>query len=147
MPLLLRRDKGVKLTKDELDNNLVFLKDYTNLINKPFIPSKVSDVENDTGFVTAAGARTAINAGNGITYDNSTGTITVDTSVIATMSYVDTAIGNIIGSAPDTLNTLKELADAINDSRASMMKVLIGTAGTVVAGVLSTLIVVLSKMS
>ena len=34
MPLLLRRDKGVKLTKDELDNNLVFLKDYTNLINK-----------------------------------------------------------------------------------------------------------------
>jgi hypothetical protein len=40
-----------------------------------------------------------------------------------------------------------KLAEAINDSRSSMMKVLIGTAGTVVAGVLSTLIVVLSKMS
>ena len=38
-----------------------------------------------------------------------------------------------------------KLADAIEESRGSMMKVLIGTAGTVVAGVLSTLIIILSK--
>jgi len=37
------------------------------------------------------------------------------------------------------------LADAIEESRGSMMKVLIGTAGTVVAGVLSTLVIILSK--
>lgn len=38
-----------------------------------------------------------------------------------------------------------KLAEAIQESRASMTKVLIGTAGTVVAGVLSTLIVLLTK--
>lgn len=38
-----------------------------------------------------------------------------------------------------------KLADAIEESRGSMMKVLIGTAGTVVAGVLSTLIIILQK--
>lgn len=38
-----------------------------------------------------------------------------------------------------------KLATAIEESRGSMMKVLIGTAGTVVTGVLTTLIVILSK--
>lgn len=38
-----------------------------------------------------------------------------------------------------------KLAEAINESRGSMMKVLIGTAGTVVAGVLSTLVVIIMK--
>lgn len=38
-----------------------------------------------------------------------------------------------------------KLATAIEESRNSMMKVLIGTAGTVVAGVLSTLVVIISK--
>ena len=33
----------------------------------------------------------------------------------ASTSYVDTQISNLINSAPATLNTLKELADAIND--------------------------------
>jgi hypothetical protein len=37
------------------------------------------------------------------------------------------------------------LAETIEKSQASMTKVIIGTAGTVVAGVLSTLIVILSK--
>lgn len=38
-----------------------------------------------------------------------------------------------------------KLADAIQESRTSMTKVLIATAGTVVAGVLSTLVVLLTK--
>jgi hypothetical protein len=38
------------------------------------------------------------------------------------------------------------LQDTIEKSHMSMVKVLIGTAGTVVAGVLSTLIVVLTKV-
>jgi hypothetical protein len=37
------------------------------------------------------------------------------------------------------------LADAIENSQSSMTKVIIGTAGTVVAGVLSTLIIILTK--
>ena len=38
-----------------------------------------------------------------------------------------------------------KLTSAIEESRGSMMKVLISTAGTVVVGVLSTLIVILSR--
>jgi len=38
-----------------------------------------------------------------------------------------------------------KLATAIEESRGSMMKVLIGTAGTVVTGVLTTLVVILTK--
>lgn len=38
-----------------------------------------------------------------------------------------------------------KLASAIEESRGSMMKVLIGTAGTVVAGVLSLLVVLMTK--
>jgi hypothetical protein len=40
-----------------------------------------------------------------------------------------------------------ELNAAIKDSHNSMVKVIIGTAGTVVAGVLSVLVVILTKMS
>jgi len=39
-----------------------------------------------------------------------------------------------------------ELQTAIKDSHNSMVKVIIGTAGTVVAGVLSVLVVILTKM-
>jgi len=39
MPLRLRRDKGTRLTLNELDDNLVFLNNYENLTNKPTIPS------------------------------------------------------------------------------------------------------------
>jgi len=42
---------------------------------------------------------------------------------------------------------VNKLADAIEDSKGSMMKVLIGTAGTVIAGVISTLIVILTKFA
>lgn len=38
-----------------------------------------------------------------------------------------------------------ELAQTIQDSQHSMTKVMIGTAGTVVAGVISTIIVILMK--
>ena len=52
-----------------------------------------------------------------------TGTPTAPTAVsgdnsnkIATTEYVDTAVSNLINSAPEELNTLKELADALSDS-------------------------------
>lgn len=38
------------------------------------------------------------------------------------------------------------LSDMIEKGQLSMIKVLIGTAGTVVAGVLSTLVIILTKM-
>lgn len=42
---------------------------------------------------------------------------------------------------------VQELTDTIEKSNSSMVKVVIGTAGTVVAGVLSTLVVLLTKFS
>jgi len=40
-----------------------------------------------------------------------------------------------------------DLAEVVEKGQMSMIKVLIGTAGTVVAGVLSTLVVILTKFS
>jgi hypothetical protein len=54
-----------------------------------------------------------LQAGSGIGI--SSGTLTVDTSTIATRSYVDTAVGNLVDSAPGALDTLNELAAALGD--------------------------------
>ena len=43
-------------------------------------------------------------------------TLTVDTDFIATQSYVDDAIDDLIDGAPESLDTLRELAAALNDS-------------------------------
>jgi len=62
---------------------------------------------------------TSLTAGNGITktYDDVANTITlaVDTTVIADRTYVNTAISNLIDSAPAVLDTLNEIAAAIGD--------------------------------
>lgn len=62
-------------------------------------------------------ARGAVNAqaGGGLTYDSNTGLFAVDTNSIATQSYVDTAVSNLVDGAPALLDTLNELAAAIND--------------------------------
>jgi len=59
-------------------------------------------------------ARGAVSAGTGISYDSGTGVISVD-NTIATQSYVDTAIDNLVDGAPGLLDTLNEIAAAIND--------------------------------
>lgn len=56
----------------------------------------------------------ALTGGTGISYDNVTGTISVD-NTIANKTYVDTAINNLIDGAPGLLNTLNEIAAAINN--------------------------------
>ena len=55
---------------------------------------------------------------NGLTYNSSTGVFDftpVDLSTFATQSYVDTEIANLVNSAPTSLDTLDELAAALND--------------------------------
>jgi hypothetical protein len=59
-------------------------------------------------------ARGALSSGTGISYDSGTGVISVD-NTIATQSYVDTAVNNLIDGAPGLLDTLNEIAAAIND--------------------------------
>jgi hypothetical protein len=52
--LTLRRNKETKLTKDELDNNFVYLSDYNNLTNKPAAISTTGDITYDpaTGVIS-----------------------------------------------------------------------------------------------
>lgn len=56
---------------------------YNELENKPFIPTKVSELQNDSGY--------------------------------ATSQQVQQQITNLINAAPQTLDTLKELADALGN--------------------------------
>lgn len=65
-------------------------------------------------YFTTARARTSISGGTGITYNNTTGQISVD-GTIATQSYVTNAIAQVVDSAPALLDTLNELAAAIGD--------------------------------
>jgi hypothetical protein len=61
----------------------------------------------------------SLTAGTGIlkAYDDDTNkiTISVDTASIATQSYVNTAISNLVDGAPGLLDTLNEIAAAIGD--------------------------------
>ena len=51
----------------------------------------------------------------GLTYDSANGLFGVDTDYVATNSYVDSAISNLVDGAPGLLDTLNEIAAAIND--------------------------------
>ena len=77
-----------------------------------------SDIEEGANlYYTDERAQDAIgnNLGSGLSYDDATGAISVDTSVIANKTYVDTAVSNLVDSAPDLLNTLNEIAAALGD--------------------------------
>lgn len=87
------------------------------------VTGTVSDISNHSTtdlsegtnlYYTDTRARAALSGGTGITYDNVAGTIAVD-GTIATESYVDTAVANLVDTAPDLLNTLNEIAAAIGD--------------------------------
>jgi hypothetical protein len=50
MPLTLRQTKGSALTHAEMDANWSHVSNYTNLTNRPAIPSAVSELINDSGY-------------------------------------------------------------------------------------------------
>lgn len=65
---------------------------YSDLTNKPTIPTTTSALTNDAGFITSSAL-----------------------STYATQSYVTSAISNVIDAAPAALDTLNELAAALGD--------------------------------
>ena len=65
---------------------------YTDLTNKPTIPTNNNELTNGAGYITASSL---------------TG--------LASESYVNTQIANTVDSAPEALNTLNELAAALGD--------------------------------
>jgi hypothetical protein len=110
-PILRAGEIGV-----ETDTQRIKIGDGTGTwSSRPYInvlPSELTELSQDA-------VNSALTAGNGITkvYDDAANTLTlsVDTSVIANKTYVDTAVSNLIDSAPGVLDTLNELAAAIGD--------------------------------
>ena len=102
---------------------------YTNTIPKTinsastYVSLDVSGNINSSGFMNISTGQTyQINGSDILTNTNLLGMPTCVTAVstvkstqIASTAYVTTAISNLLGSAPSTLNTLNELAIALND--------------------------------
>ena len=148
---------------DSWDNKSEFDGNYNNLTNKPIIPTKTSELTNDSNFITEIPTEyiteTELNNKgyltehqslenyakisdlhnhdnksvlDGITsdkvtewdnksnfdgnYNNLTNKPTIPSiDGLASETYVDTKISDVVNSAPETLNTLNELAKALGN--------------------------------
>ena len=96
----------------------------TTIARDTEIPSSTSSLSEGTNlYFTDERAQDAVgnSLGNGLSYNDTTGAVSVDTSIISTKTYADaaatTVFNNILDSAPAALNTLNELAAAINDDQ------------------------------
>lgn len=92
------------------------------------IPTLTSSISEGTNlYFTNERAQDAVGeaVGSGLSYNDNTGAISVNTSIISTKTYADqtatsaaaTVFNNLIDSAPLALDTLNELAAAINDDQ------------------------------
>ena len=83
------------------------------------VQGKVPSTQLDIAEFAQDAVDSALTAGTGLTktYNDNANTITVavDTASIATRAYVDTAVSNLVDSAPAALDTLNELAAALSD--------------------------------
>jgi hypothetical protein len=93
-----------------------------------------SDIEEGSNlYFTDERAQDAVGnaVGNGLSYNDTTGAISVDTSVISTKAYVDQEVAALVDSAPALLDTLNELAAAIGDDANFVNTVTTGLSGKV----------------
>ena len=79
------------------------LQNYNNLINAPTIPSTTGELTNDSGFITISDVPTLLSELNN------------DTN-FANVSYVDTKVSDLVNGAPETLDTLQELSNALQNN-------------------------------
>ena len=107
-------NRTVHVTVDEREK-------WDNAADRP-VPERVSELENDAGYAVMdspafTGTPTA-----------PTPAADADNTQIATTSFVRTLIGNLVNGAPETLDTLKEIADALgeNDDAVQVLNAAIG---------------------
>jgi hypothetical protein len=113
---------GIYINITHLDDPATDIYDYRAFIDNvgdnysATVPLKLE--VNEAGFTAGLSVTTGTASGGGsLSYDDN-GTFTfkpADLSSYATESYVDTAVSNLVDTAPTTLNTLNELAAALGD--------------------------------
>ena len=110
----------------------------TNATANINVPTKVSELENDSGFTKNTGTVTSVKVGN-TSYSPTSGVVALpgypsiptktsqltndsgyltqhqDISGKADKTYVDKKVADLVNSAPEALDTLGELAEAINN--------------------------------
>lgn len=115
--------------KTKIDNlsNVASTGDYNDLINTPTIPSKVSELTNDRNFISGVSWEEVENKPEEYNPSSHTHTKSDITNFpinisefnndcdYTTTSYVDTKVANLVSSAPETLDTLNELANALGN--------------------------------
>lgn len=119
---------GIKANQSDLDitNSTIETLSETVANNKTEldskIPTNISQLNNDSGYITSYTETdpTVPSHVKNITEANITSwnnkVEQSDLNGLATETYVNTQISNLVDSAPDTLNTLNELATAINSN-------------------------------
>jgi hypothetical protein len=85
------------------------------------IPQPTVAVPNPSGVViTSSGRMTAITTINGVVSASEVSSVVANAANLASTSYVDSAISNLVASSPAALDTLNELANALgNDANYS----------------------------
>lgn len=85
----------------------------TSWVDAPIIPTKTSEIENDSDFATNSSVDEKFQSHR----NNTEIHITAEERELwnGANTYTDTVIANLIGSAPDTLNTLEEISRALNE--------------------------------
>ena len=117
--------------KNKIDtlSNVASTGDYNDLNNKPTIPSKVSELINDVNFISGVSWEEIDSKPLVYTPDTHTHVVSDITDLniptktsdldndcdYTTTSYVDTKVANLVSSAPETLDTLNELASALGN--------------------------------